>query len=234
MTASIGRGARPWMRGPGRHGSRPPVLLAVAMSALGAAWELFAWALLPEAGTLAPKGGARGASMARPQWTMLRAEGGDKGKSDEERIAFMDSPVGQAIGAFAKFLADSPLNDGKIWFAKMQAGEYDVPKVRAQVDAYIKQNPVVMFSFSKCPFCIKAKKELTELGANYFAVELDQMDKEGLQIRAELADRTKRTSMPNIFIGGQSVGGCNDGPGIMTLKKQGELTPMLEKAGAMR
>lgn len=60
------------------------------------------------------------------------------------------------------------------------------------------------------------------------------MGDEGTQIRAELAKLTSRTSMPNIFIGGQGVGGCNDGPGIMTLQKQGELTPMLEKAGAMR
>lgn len=71
------------------------------------------------------------------------------------------------------------------------------------------------------------------MGASYLAVELDQMGAEGMQIRAELAERTKRTSMPNIFIGCQGVGGCNDGPGIMTLKGQGELAPMLEKAGAM-
>jgi len=59
------------------------------------------------------------------------------------------------------------------------------------------------------------------------------MGDEGKQIRAVLAERTRRTSMPNIFIGGQGVGGCNDGPGIMTLQKQGELVPMLQKAGAM-
>lgn len=60
------------------------------------------------------------------------------------------------------------------------------------------------------------------------------MGDEGMQIRAELAKSSSRTSMPNIFIGGEGVGGCNDGPGIMTLNKQGQLTPMLQKAGAMR
>lgn len=83
-----------------------------------------------------------------PGRTALRAEK-DGGRSDEERLAFMDSPLGQAIGAFANFLSSSPLNDGKIWFAKQQAGEYDEAKVKAQVDAYISENPVVMFSFSK-------------------------------------------------------------------------------------
>mmetsp|Transcript_5435 Transcript_5435/g.16083 ORF Transcript_5435/g.16083 Transcript_5435/m.16083 type:complete len:147 (-) Transcript_5435:142-582(-) len=145
----------------------------------------------------------------------------------------MDSPLGRAVGALAKFASESPLNDGKLWLAKMQAGEYDKGTVRAKVDSLIQDNPVVVFSFSKCPFCIKAKKELTDMGVNFKAVELDQMQAEGMQIRAELADMTKRTSMPNIWIGGEGVGGCNDGPGLLTLKKQGELMPMLEKAGAM-
>lgn len=37
--------------------------------------------------------------------------------------------------------------------------------------------------------------------------------------------------MPNIFIAGQGIGGCNDGPGIMTLYREGDLLPMLEAAG---
>jgi hypothetical protein len=32
---------------------------------------------------------------------------------------------------------------------------------------------------------------------------------------------------------GQNVGGCNDGPGVMTLHKEGKLVPMLKQAGAM-
>jgi len=72
------------------------------------------------------------------------------------------------------------------------------------------------------------------MGADYLAVELDQMGDEGNQLRAELAKKTARTSMPNIFIAGEGIGGCNDGPGLMTLKREGKLTPMLEAAGAMR
>jgi glutaredoxin len=44
---------------------------------------------------------------------------------------------------------------------------------------------------------------------------------------------TDRTSMPNIFISGKGVGGCNDGPGVATLQKSGELVPMLKAAGAL-
>jgi hypothetical protein len=30
------------------------------------------------------------------------------------------------------------------------------------------------------------------------------------------------------------VGGCNDGPGVMPLHKQGKLVPLLQQAGALR
>lgn len=167
----------------------------------------------------------------------LHAEGDNASgpfRSDADRLAYMESPLGQALNFLTSALTSSPINDAKIWLTKVQAGEYDSTVVGQKVDTYIKENAVVMFSFSKCPFCLKAKAQLDEMGAKYLAVELDQMGDAGKHIRAELAERTKRTSMPNIFIGGQGVGGCNDGPGIMTLQKQGELAPMLQKVGALR
>ena len=39
--------------------------------------------------------------------------------------------------------------------------------------------------------------------------------------------------MPNVFIGGTSCGGCNDGPGIATLHKEGRLVPLLKSVGAL-
>jgi glutaredoxin len=45
---------------------------------------------------------------------------------------------------------------------------------------------VVVFSWTTCPFCVKAKGLLTEVGAKYTAVELNTMDN-GPAIRAELA-----------------------------------------------
>mmetsp|Transcript_10728 Transcript_10728/g.15139 ORF Transcript_10728/g.15139 Transcript_10728/m.15139 type:complete len:216 (-) Transcript_10728:38-685(-) len=164
---------------------------------------------------------------------MMRAEKEGSSK-DEARVAYMESPFGQALGVVAQALSSGPLNDAKIAFAKFQAGEYDEAAVKAKLEKYIEENPTVVFSFSKCPFCIKAKKELTEMGADYTAVELDQLGDEGNQLRAELAKRTSRTSMPNIFIGGEGVGGCNDGPGLLTLKKEGKLEPMLKKVGSLK
>eukprot|EP01025_Chloroclados_australasicus_P035209 TRINITY_DN3591_c1_g1_i1.p2 TRINITY_DN3591_c1_g1~~TRINITY_DN3591_c1_g1_i1.p2 ORF type:complete len:262 (+),score=25.07 TRINITY_DN3591_c1_g1_i1:104-787(+) len=136
------------------------------------------------------------------------------------------------INSLTQAIANSPINEYKIKLAKFQAGSYDEVAVKAKVDKYIADNPVTMFSFSTCPFCKRAKGLLDDMAVPYTAIELDQMGKEGLEMRAELAKMTSRTSMPNIFIGGKSVGGCNDGPGIMTLNKQGKLDQLLQDAGA--
>ena len=127
----------------------------------------------------------------------------------------------------------SPLSKGKAALAKLQAGQFDEAAVGKKVDDLIASNSVMVFSFSTCPFCVKAKKILDDAGVKYNAIELNQMGADGMQIRAVLAERTGRTSMPNIWIGGQGIGGCNDGPGIVTLQKSGELIPMLQKAGAV-
>lgn len=50
----------------------------------------------------------------------------------------------------------------------------------------------------------------------------------GLRCTWWLCQLTGRTSMPNIFIGGNSIGGCNDGtPGLMPLIASGELELLL-------
>jgi glutaredoxin-related protein len=44
-----------------------------------------------------------------------------------------------------------------------------------------------------------------------------------------------RTSVPAIWINGQFIGGCNDGPmgGIVSLNDSGKLDAMLSAAGAI-
>lgn len=46
---------------------------------------------------------------------------------------------------------------------------------------------VVVFSWTRCPFCMNAKALLDSKGAKYTAVELDKMD-DGNAIRAQLAE----------------------------------------------
>lgn len=145
----------------------------------------------------------------------------------------MRAGLNDIINKVSVAIQNSPLSKGKAALAKLQAGDFDQQAVESKVDAYISENPVMIFSFSTCPFCIRGKKILEDLGVKYTAIELNQMGSDGMAIRAVLAERTGRTSMPNIWIGGQGIGGCNDGPGIATLQANGELIPMLQKAGAL-
>jgi glutaredoxin-related protein len=50
-----------------------------------------------------------------------------------------------------------------------------------------------------------------------------------------MAEIIGRTSVPAIWIGGEFIGGCNDGPrgGIAKLADSGELDTMLKGVGAI-
>ena len=42
-----------------------------------------------------------------------------------------------------------------------------------QVEAYIKENKVMVFSKTTCPFCTRIKQLFESLGVKYTALELD-------------------------------------------------------------
>lgn len=123
--------------------------------------------------------------------------------------------------------------DFKKGIAKLQAGMYDEAETRAELDRTISRKPCVMYSFSSCPFCKQAKGVLSDMGAMYTVIELDEVEN-GMALRSELAGITGRTSMPAVFAGGKFLGGCNDGGegGITRLKADGRLEEILAKAGA--
>jgi glutaredoxin len=117
---------------------------------------------------------------------------------------------------------------------KLQAGAYDQAAVKAKLDNQIKRKPCVMYSLSTCPFCAKAKDQLSSMGTVYTVVELDEQE-DGMAMKAELAGITGQTSCPQVFAGGQFLGGCNDGGmgGILPLAKSGKLEDILVKSGAL-
>lgn len=106
--------------------------------------------------------------------------------------------------------------------ADLIAGNYDEEATRQCMEDFIGSSPVAMFSFSTCPFCRTAKDFLEEQSIDYTAMELDLLpDNQGNEIRAQLGKLTKRTSVPSIFIGGEYIGGCNDGsPGLLPLARE--------------
>ncbi|KAH9223958.1 putative glutaredoxin, partial [Leptodontidium sp. 2 PMI_412] len=82
-----------------------------------------------------------------------------------------------------------------------------VAKTKAQ--NIINENAVAVFSKSYCPYCKATKSLLTELGANFYTIELDQVD-DGSAIQAALKEINGQTSVPNIYIKQKHIGGNSD------------------------
>ena len=84
--------------------------------------------------------------------------------------------------------------------------------------------PVKIYTTGTCPYCRRAKQLLAERGVQ----ELEEIRvDEDPQQREEMMRITGRRTVPQIFIGGQHVGGCDD---LHALDERGGLVPML--AGA--
>ncbi|KAB8296941.1 hypothetical protein EYC80_002349 [Monilinia laxa] len=80
---------------------------------------------------------------------------------------------------------------------------------KTKADGIIADNAVAVFSKSYCPYCNATKKLLSDLKANYYAIELDQVD-DGSEIQSYLKEKYNQSSVPNIFIGQKHVGGNSD------------------------
>lgn len=116
----------------------------------------------------------------------------------------------------------------KQFVADITAGEYDEASVKNYIGSVVDSNRVAMFSFTSCPFCRRAKDYLDDNGIAYTAVELDELEgNRGNEIRAMLGKITRRTSVPSIFVNGNYIGGCNDGPGLFPLVESGEFKTLL-------
>ena len=72
----------------------------------------------------------------------------------------------------------------------------------------IDKNKVMVFSKTYCPFCTRAKDALTKLNVQFETIELDVV-KEGDQIQTALQELTGQRTVPNVFVNGQHVGGCD-------------------------
>jgi len=81
----------------------------------------------------------------------------------------------------------------------------------AKIDSLIKENPVLIFSKTYCPFCNKVKALLTDLGITFHAFELDTIDPdEAASMQSALKEKTGQSTVPNVFIREKHIGGCDD------------------------
>lgn len=106
----------------------------------------------------------------------------------------------------------------------------------AYIDALVKGNDVVLFGKTFCPYCKAAKTAIAESGAKVagFAgatvIELDEHEF-GAEIQAKLVEKTGRSTVPNVFVGGVNVGGGDD---TVELHESGVLAQMIRSAPQKR
>jgi cysteine synthase A len=112
------------------------------------------------------------------------------------------------------------------------------PAVSAEVADFVErilrdpEQPVVLFALEWCEFCWSVRKLFARCGIPYRSVDLDstayQRDDRGGQIRAELRRRTNVRTIPQVFVGGEFVGGCTE---TFDAFKTGQLQGMLKGRG---
>ena len=81
--------------------------------------------------------------------------------------------------------------------------------------------PVKIYTTATCPYCIAAKQLLAKRGVTELnEIRVDQIAGE----REKMMALTNRRTVPQIFIGSNHVGGCDD---LMALDGKGGLSSLL-------
>jgi thioredoxin reductase/glutaredoxin len=98
----------------------------------------------------------------------------------------------------------------------------------------VSTNPVVVFSKYFCPHCRRALEVLNSFSARTGFIEplvLDLASIDGMKTQEQLAIMTGRRTVPNVFVGGKSIGGGDE---TVHLQRAGTLGELLRKAGAFQ
>lgn len=82
---------------------------------------------------------------------------------------------------------------------------------------------VTIYTKPYCPYCIRAVSLLEKKGVEFTEIEA-AFDPEK---RQEMMKRSGRSTFPQIFIGDQHIGGCDD---MLALDREGKLDPLLQTA----
>jgi len=65
---------------------------------------------------------------------------------------------------------------------------------------------IQVYTWSNCPYCVRAKNLLSQRGLEYEEVNLDGKDDELKKLR----ERTGHRTVPQIFIDGKMIGGFSE------------------------
>ncbi|XAR72613.1 Thioredoxin-disulfide reductase [Bertholletia excelsa] len=107
--------------------------------------------------------------------------------------------------------------------------EEDKETALSKAKEIVNSTPVVVFSKTTCGYCTTVKQLLSQLGASYKVIELN-CESDGSAMQSGLAKWTGQRTVPNVFIGGKHIGGCDM---VMQKHQEGELVHLLTGAGAI-
>ena len=77
-----------------------------------------------------------------------------------------------------------------------------------------------MYTTSWCPYCTRARSLLKSKGVAFDDIDVEEAPEK----RTEMQARSGRRTVPQIFIGDQHVGGCDD---LHALEAAGKLDALL-------
>ncbi|CAH1254416.1 GLRX2 [Branchiostoma lanceolatum] len=101
------------------------------------------------------------------------------------------------------------------------------------VEATIRDNKVVVFSKTYCPYCKMAKQELNKYKGQYkeepVIIEIENR-KDCEQIQQILGKITGGRTVPRVFINGKCIGGGSE---TKAAENSGQLKVMLSDAGSI-
>ncbi len=79
---------------------------------------------------------------------------------------------------------------------------------------------ILIYTTNICPYCLMAKRLLDKKGVSYTEINVDSQ----LGLREEMMRKTKRRTVPQIYIGDVHVGGFDD---LYALDQQKKLDALL-------
>ena len=80
---------------------------------------------------------------------------------------------------------------------------------------------VIMYSTGYCPYCTRARALLEQKKVGFTDIRVDLHP----ELRDEMISKSGGTTVPQIFINGQAIGGCDD---LYALDAQGTLNQLLK------
>jgi glutaredoxin 3 len=87
----------------------------------------------------------------------------------------------------------------------------------------VSQPAIVVYATGWCPYCQRVRALFAKRGLEFTEIDVEEDGK----LREEMIARSGRRTVPQIFIGDEFVGGCDD---LLALDGSGELDRLIQGA----